>query len=71
MLNFHQTTNTYRDKFQQPHKTKQNRTGNARKTQDYKSLKNIEAIILEGVHIEEARERQIAINVLVRLLLNI
>ena len=33
------------------------------KLKTIKSLKNIEAIILEGVHIEEARERQIAINV--------
>ena len=34
------------------------------KLRTIKNLKNIEAIILEGVHIEEARERQIAINVL-------
>ena len=33
------------------------------KLKTIKNLKNIEAIILEGVHIEEARERQIAINV--------
>ena len=33
------------------------------KLKTIKSLKNIESIILEGVHIEEARERQIAINV--------
>ena len=33
------------------------------KLRTIKNLKNIESIILEGVHIEEAKERQIAINV--------
>ena len=33
------------------------------KLKTIKNLKNIEAIILEGVHIEKARERQLAINV--------
>ncbi len=33
------------------------------KLKTIKSFKNIEAIILEGAHIEEARERQIAMNV--------
>ena len=33
------------------------------KLKTIKNLKNVESIILEGVHIEEAEEKQIAINV--------
>ena len=33
------------------------------KLRTIKSLKNVESIILEGVHIEEAKEKQIAINI--------
>ena len=33
------------------------------KLRTIKNLKNVESIILEGVHIEEVKERQIAINV--------